>query len=414
MKTNKVGVLGKNKRTVLIKDISQLLTIREKTLGIIEDAFLLIKDGKIFSYGRKEKLPRAKKMKTISAQNSVVLPGFVDCHTHLVFAGTREKELEARFLGKSYKEITEKKEGGILYTVEKTRSSSSAELLAKAKERIKECIKWGTTTVEIKSGYGLDTENELKILRLIKHLQKEEDITIIPTFLGAHFIPPEKKKEDYIKEILEEMLPKVAKEKLAVFCDVFCEKAVFNPQEAERILQAGKRYGLLPKIHADELERSGGTEVGVKVGAISCEHLIYPSKNGLEGMAKKKIVAVLLPSTSLFLGTEAKPPIKEMRRLGIPLALGSDFNPGTSPLNKMPIVIALATFLYHLTMEEAIIGATLNSAKALKMEKRVGSIEKGKDGDVLILNVPDYRFLFYNFGANPVKVVIKRGKIING
>lgn len=398
---------------ILIKDISQLLTMREKSLGIIEDAFLLIKKGKIFSYGKSKDLPKVKKVKTISAQNSVVLPGFVDCHTHLVFAGTREKELEARFLGKSYKEITEKREGGILYTVEKTRQASFRELLELAKKRIKECIKWGTTTIEIKSGYGLDTENELKILMVIRRLQIEEPITIVPTFLGAHFIPPEKGKEEYLKEILGKMLPRVAKEKLAVFCDVFCERTVFKPKEAEKILRAGKKYGLLPRIHADELEASGGTETGVKVGAISCEHLIYPSKKALEGMAKKKIVAVLLPSTSLFLGSEAKSPVGEMRRLGLDIALGSDFNPGTSPLNKMPIVIALATFLYRLTMEEAIIGATLNSAKALKMEKKIGSIEKGKDGDLLILNISDYRLLFYNFGTNPVKVVIKRGKIIS-
>uniref|UniRef100_A0A7C3UY86 Imidazolonepropionase n=1 Tax=candidate division WOR-3 bacterium TaxID=2052148 RepID=A0A7C3UY86_UNCW3 len=397
---------------LLIKDISQLLTVRENSLGIIEDAFLLIKKGKIASYGERKSLPSLRKVKVVSAENSVVLPGFVDCHTHLVFAGTREKELEARFLGESYKKITEKKEGGILATVEKTRASSFRELLVKAKERIKEGIKWGTTTVEIKSGYGLDTKNELKILRVIKRLQKETEIDIVPTFLGAHFLPPEKKKEDYIREIIEKMLPRIAKEKLAVFCDVFCEKLVFNSSEAERILLAGKRYGLLPKIHADELEPSGGAEVGVKVGAVSCEHLVYPTKKGLRGMAEKKITAVLLPSTALFLGIRSLPPVSEMRRLGIKIALGSDFNPGTSPLNKMPIVIAFATFLYHLTMEEAIIGATLNSARALKLEKRIGSIEKGKDGDVIILKVPDYRFLFYNFGDNPVRTVIKRGKVI--
>ncbi len=395
---------------ILIKDISQLLTIRKDSLGIVEDAFLLIRDGKIFDYGRQRRGICAKR--TLSAKGSVVMPGFVDCHTHLVFAGTREKELEARFLGKSYKEITAKGEGGILTTVKKTREASFDELLNLALERIKESIAWGTTSIEIKSGYGLDSENELKILRVIKRLREEVAIDIIPTFLGAHAIPPEKSKEAYIDEIINEMLPRIAKEGLARFCDVFCERILFHPAEAERILLAGKRYGLLPKIHADEIESSQGALVAAKVSCVSAEHLIYPSKEGLSEMAKKKVVAVLLPGTSLFLGSEARPPIERMRRLKIPMAVGSDFNPGTCPLNKMPIIIALASLLYRMTFEEAIIGATLNAAKALKIENRVGSIEKGKEADILILAIPDYRFLFYNFGNNPVRMVIKRGRLI--
>ncbi len=395
---------------LLIKDIGELLTMRKDSLGILRDAFLLIKDGKVFDYGRARKRISAERV--ISADGCVVMPGFVDCHTHLVFAGTREKELEARFLGKSYKEIIEKGEGGILYTVEKTRKASFDELLLLARERLKDCVSWGATTIEIKSGYGLDLKNELKILRVIKRLKEEAEIDILPTFLGAHAFPPEQDREDYIDEIIEKMLPAVAKENLATFCDVFCEKVVFTPKEAKRILLAAKEYGLLPKIHCDELGPSRATEVGVEVGAVSCEHLLYPSERGLRGMARKKIVAVLLPGTSLFLGGEKKPPISKMRELAIPIALGSDFNPGTCPLNRMPMVVALGVFLYHLTFEEALLGATLKAAAALNLEGSVGSIEKGKDGDVLILNIPNYRLLFYNLGKNPVKVVIKRGKII--
>jgi len=398
-----------NPEILVIKNAKQVLSIKQNDLGIIENSSLIIEKDKIIDITRKPKLP--KNGFEFDAANCVVMPGFVDCHTHLVFAGDRAKEFEMRLSGRSYKEILEAG-GGIMSTVRQTRQASEEELYQSASKRIDSLLEWGTTTVEIKSGYGLDTNSELKILRVIKRLQKEDKINIVPTFLGAHSVPPDKNKEDYINEITDKMIPEVARQKLANYCDVFCENFVFNASESKRILNRGKAFGLIPKIHADEIEQSGGAETAAAVKAISAEHLIYPSQAGLKKMKENDVTSVLLPSTALFLQSSDHPPVKLMRKLGLSIALGSDFNPGTSMIFQMPIVVSLACLIYGLTIPEELIGATLNSAKALGLQKNVGSLEVGRQADLLILDVPGYQHIPYQFGRNFIKTVIRKGKIL--
>lgn len=391
---------------------SQLLTLKGKGLGIIKDGGLAMKDGKIIGVGKTEKiLKEFPKGEIIDAKDSLVLPGFVDPHTHLVFAGTREEEFDSRLKGLSYKEIAERG-GGILSTVKATREAPKEILFKLAQERIKEIIRWGTTTLEIKSGYGLSLKDELKILRVIKRLKEESKIEVVPTFLGAHTVPKGVKKEDYIKTIIEEMIPEVAKNYLAEFCDVFCEDFVFNYEESKKILSAAKKYGLLPKIHGDEIEHSGGARLASKIKAVSCDHLLYTTKEDLIRMRDNGVVAVLLPSTSLFLKSKKKPLVGFMRRIGLTIALGSDYNPGSSMVYQMPVVISLGCLFYGLTTEEAIRGATINGAKAIRRENKVGSLKVGKEADVLILDAENYKHIPYQFGKNLIRTVIKKGEVI--
>jgi imidazolonepropionase len=397
---------------VLIQNAAQVLSVKDDRLEIIKNCSIVIINGKI------KKLTQTKDLKIadapiIDAQGKVVLPGFVDCHTHLVFAGTREDEFLMRLSGRTYEEIL-KAGGGILNTVQKTRAASEEELHKTAQKRLFNLIKWGTTTVEIKSGYGLNYESELKILRVIKRLKEEfkDKITIVGTFLGAHAVPPDKTKKEYMRELIDKMIPQVAQENLADFIDVFCEHFVFTADEAQEILKAGIKYGLKPKLHADELESSGGAEVAGRVKAISADHLLYPQDKGLRKMKAHKVVAVLLPGTSFFLKSRVKPPIEKLRQYKIPIALGSDYNPGTCMIYQMPIIMGLGVFLYDLTPQEAILGATLNSAKALGKVQEIGSIEVNKDADLVILNTSDYANIFYQFGTNLVNLVMKKGKVV--
>jgi imidazolonepropionase len=396
---------------MVIKNAVQILTLTGKDLGIIKNGSLSIKDDKIAVV--KHRTSNIRHQKSIDAQGCIVMPGFVDCHTHLVFAGSRENEFAMRLEGKTYQKILVAG-GGILQTVSATRKASEKELIELAQKRINELIGWGTTTVEIKSGYGLDTPTELKILRVIKKLQyfNKNRVTIIPTFLGAHAIPSRIKKIKYINKLISEMIPLVAKENLAQFCDVFCENFVFNAQDSKKILFAGKKFGLIPKIHADEIESSGGAEIAGIVKAISAEHLLNPSEKGLRAMKKNNVTAVLLPGTTLFLKSKHIPPIEKMRKLGITIALGSDYNPGTCMIYQMPIIIALGCLLYNLSLTEAIRGTTINGAKALGLENKIGSIEPDKDADLIILDIPDYKHIPYQFGKNLVKMVIKKGEIV--
>jgi len=423
----------------IIKNASQILTLAGNDLGVIEKSSIVINADKISDV--RYPASNIKCQITIDATNCVVMPGYVDCHTHLVFAGSRENEFamrleprpsnkgnekfkdvkkcrtktqnEERGEGKTYKEILSAG-GGILQTVSETRKASKKELIDLAQKRIDELIQWGTTTVEIKSGYGLDTASELKILRVINQLKKanKDKITIVPTFLGAHAIPFNISKTTYIKKIISEMIPRVAKENLAQFCDVFCENFVFDAKESKKILKRAKKFCLVPKIHADEIESSGGAEVAGEVGAISAEHLLYPSDKGLKTMRQKNVVAVLLPGTTLFLKSKQIPPIDKMRKLGLTIALGSDYNPGTCMIYQMPIIIAFGCLLYNMSLNEAIRGATINSAKALGLDKKIGSIEVGKNADIIILDIPDYKHIPYQFGKNLIKTVIKKGKVI--
>ncbi len=394
---------------ILIGNCSELLTMAGDGLGIIKNGAVRISGGKITEVGTCLELNSDEQF--IDCENSVVLPGFVDPHTHLVFAGWRADEFELRLSGKTYKEIAQAG-GGILSTVRKTRQAGEAELYLSALERLWEMVSWGTTTVEIKSGYGLDTENELKLLRVIRRLAETGPIRVVPTFLGAHSVPHGTEKQEYIRLLCAEMIPLVAEKGLARFCDVFCENFVFNAQESRLILEAGKSAGLMPLIHADEIESSGGAEVAGEVGAVYASHLLQPSERGLRMMAERGVVAVLLPGTCFFLQEKHKPPISKLREMGITVALGSDFNPGSSTLLAQPLIAQFACLYYGLTVVEALRGITINAARALRLERETGSIEPGKWADIVITDLPDYRHLVYRLGHNPVRAVLSRGRVV--
>lgn len=396
---------------LIIHKASQILTFEGNELKIITDSDIVIRNGIIVQIKKLKNLPR--KAKVISAQNCVVLPGFIDPHTHLVFKSLRSGEFFMRLEGLSYKEILARG-GGILSTVQEVRETSERELYELARERLLAMLKWGTTTVEVKSGYGLSWKHELKMLRVINKLREDlkEKITVVPTFMGAHAIPLDKSLDSYTKELIEVMIPQVGQKKLAEFVDVFCENFVFPPPVAERILTTAKQYGLKTKIHADEVEQSGGAELAGKLNCISAEHLNNASIAGLRALKKSNVVCVLLPGTSLFLKAHKKPPVERMRKLGLAIALGTDFNPGTCPIYQMPIIITLGCLLYGLTPQEALQGATINSAHSLGLGQKIGLIREGYTADLLILNTPNYQNLFFQLGTNLVRTVIKQGQVI--
>lgn len=409
------------KADLLVKNVGQLLTLRSEgpktgkdlgELGIVDGGAVAVRDGKICWVGKTGEADIAAG-ETIDARGRVVMPGFVDPHTHLVFAGSREDEFELRLKGASYSEIAQKG-GGIRSTVRATREASEDELFESAKRRLDAMLSWGTTTVEAKSGYGLTAADELKLLRVIRRLNAEHKVDVIATFLGAHEVPQEYRdnRKAYLDLLTAELIPEVARQGLAEFCDVFCERGVFDRDESERVLKKGEEFGLRPKIHADQLSSFGGAELAGKVKAVSAAHLNYPSDEGLTAVKDAGTVAVLLPGADLFLRGMEGPPARKMIDLGIPVALATDFNPGSSPLQAMPIVLSLACLILRLTPAEAIAASTLNSAYAIDRGESIGSIEVGKDADLLLLDVQDYREIPYWFGSNPVDVVIKGGEII--
>jgi imidazolonepropionase len=389
----------------------------EGKLGVIPYGTVAAKDGRIVWAGPADQasrkvslLPRGKEL---DATGRVVMPGFIDSHTHLLFAGTREREFEMRLQGASYQEIAEKG-GGIKSTVEKTRRASREELAAVGKKNLDSILSLGTTTVEAKTGYGLSTRDEIKMLEALGELGREHPVEVVPTFLGAHEIPPEYagKTEDYVRLVIEEMIPAVAEKKLARFCDVFCEKGVFSLEQSRRILETGKRYGMLPKLHADELTPLGGAELAAEIGAVSADHLLFISEKGMEAMAEKGVVATLLPGTAFFLFLGRYAPARQMISKGVTVALATDFNPGSCMTQSLPLITTLACTQMRMTPAEAILGITLHAARALRKEKEIGSIEPGKQADLVILDIPDYRHLSYHFGVNHVWQVIKRGLLV--
>lgn len=380
-------------------------------LGIIQNAGLIIENGKISFFGRMEDLPQTN-FDELDCSGKIVLPGFVDSHTHLLFAGTRENEFELRCSGATYQEIAEKG-GGILSTVQKTREAAKKELKKNARRYINAMLRYGTTTVEIKTGYGLNFETEIKMLEAIRELQKEEIITICSTFLGAHAIPPEYKHnpDAYIDEICNNMIPYVSRHHLADFCDVFCENGYFNVTQSEKILSMGKKFGLAPKIHAEELSTTGGAILAGKLRATSADHLEHIDKNGINAMRDGEVVAVLLPGVSFFLNHRYAP-ARNLIESGIPVAIASDFNPGSCMSYSMPLMMTIACTQMHMLPEEAITASTINSAAALNLSEEIGSIDIGKRGDVVVFDVPDYRFIIYHFGENHIYKVIKNGVML--
>ncbi len=407
---------------LIIKNANELLTLSpssrdESGLGIIRDGAIVLKDGKILWVGKSDDLPENFTLipmgKTIDARGKVVMPGLIDPHTHLIFAGSRENEFEMRIKGVSYIEIAEKG-GGILSTVEATRRASFEELLSLAKRRLDRMLSKGVTTIEAKSGYGLNLNDELKILRVIKALQSDHPIEIIPTFLGAHTIPKEfrNNRETYINLLLEEMIPEVARERLAEFCDVFCEEKAFSIEESRKILETGKRFGLKPKIHADQLTPGGGAELAAEVGAFSADHLEYISEKGIKMLAEKGVVAVLLPGATFFLSMSKFPPVREMINKGVLIALATDLNPGSSMTESLPLIMTMGCTMFKMTPEEVIKAVTINAAKSIDREKEIGSLDIGKNADLIILDIPNYKYFPYHFGVDHVEIVIKKGQIV--
>jgi len=386
-----------------------------QTLKIIKDAALVIKNGKIIAVGKTSKVKtNFKAIQTIDAQGKTVIPGFVDSHTHLVFAGSREDEFEMRLKGATYMEILQGG-GGILNTVRETRRASERELIEKCEKTLNVMLEHGTTTVEVKSGYGLTLKDEVKCLHVVKNLNETHPLDLVSTFLGAHAVPPEfsdgEQADRYVDLIIDKMIPKVASRKLAEFCDVFCEKDVFTISQSKRILLRGKEYGLKPKVHADEMTQFGGAELAAEVGAVSAEHLLFASEKGLNMMAKRGVVAVLLPAAAFTLMTAKYADARKMISVGVPVALGTDFNPSCWVENQQ-LIIALACRQMRMTPAEALTAATINAAHAINRARDVGSLEPGKKADVVVLNVPSHKFLGYRFGVNLVEKVIKEGKLV--
>lgn len=412
-------------KPVWIKHAAQLATLasdvngpRSKEamseLGLIEDGSVWIEDGVVKAIGTTVELEqqyasRVHEAQVVDATGHLVTPGLVDPHTHVVYGGSREREFEMRLKGSTYMEIMNAG-GGIHATTRMTREASEEELIEQSTRRLNSFLAHGVTTVEGKSGYGMDLETELKQLRVMKKLQETHPIDLAPTFMGAHAVPPEYKgrEDEFVNIIIKEMLPIVAEEKLAEFNDVFCEKDVYTPEQSERILEAGKRYGLTPKIHADEIEPYGGAELAAKVGAISAEHLLKASEEGIRAMAKSGTIACLLPATALYLREQAAAG-RAMIDEGVAVAISTDANPGSSPTTSMPLVMNLACISMRMTPAEALTAATYNAACAINRQDQVGSLEVGKLGDVVLWNVKNYQELQYLFGVNHVQSVWKKG-----
>ncbi len=383
-----------------------------RNLGIVEGGAIAISDGRILAVGRSSVIEaRYPAERTIDAEGHVVMPGIVDPHTHLVFPATREDEFEMRCLGKSYEEIAAAG-GGIRNSARKMRAIGMKELHVAARRLRRSALLHGTTTVEIKSGYGLETEAEIRALEVARDIDDRGDV--VRTFLGAHEVPDEyrKNREEYIRLVIEEMIPVVAERNLASFCDVFCEEAVFTIAESRRILEAGIAAGLGAKLHADELHPTGGAELAAELGAVSADHLIRVSSAGIAAMAEAGVVAVLLPGTSYFLGMKHFAPGRKMIDGGVPVALATDCNPGSSMTENMQFVMTTACLGYGFTAAEAITAATRNAAFAVGLGDEVGSLVRGKRADVLVLDVTNYRRLTYHHSVNHVRTVVHHGEVV--
>ncbi|ASS85683.1 imidazolonepropionase [Geobacillus lituanicus] len=415
-------------RPLFVRRARQLVTlagssaaplVKEKMsdLGIIENGSVWIENGVIVAVGPDDELARQfadrlAEAEVIDAKGKTVTPGLIDPHTHLVYAGSREHEWTMRLHGATYMEIMSAG-GGIHATTKATREASEEALYDESRRRLDQFLLHGVTTVEAKSGYGLSLEHEIKQLEIAKRLHDTHPVDVVSTFLGAHAVPPEWKHDPdgYVRLIIDEMIPEAARRGLAEFNDVFCERGVFTPEQALLILEAGKAHGLTPKIHTDEIEPYGGAELAAEVGAISADHLLRASDEGIRRMADRGVIGVLLPGTAFFLMTKAA----DARRLidaGVPVALATDCNPGSSPTVSLPLVMTLACLHMRMTPAEAIAAATINAAHAIGRGHLVGSLEPGKKADLVMFNVPNYVQIMYHYGVNHVETVIKGGEVV--
>ena len=379
----------------------------------LHNAAILVEDGLIKAITADGVLPEGwEGAEVIDAGGALVTPGLIDCHTHMVFGGYRQGEIPLKLRGATYLDIL-RAGGGILDTVGKTRSASEDELYEKTRAFLDEMLALGVTTAESKSGYGLDLENELKQLRVNKRLQENHKMDLVSTFLGAHAIPEEYKgrADEYIDLLCDVVLPAVKEQNLADFVDVFCEDSVFDVAQSEKMLRAGQALGLRARIHADEIEEIGGAVLSGEVGAVSAEHLIATGEKGMASMAKGGVIADLLPCTSLYLN-KTFAPARRMIELGIPVAIASDFNPGSCPSLNLQLAMSMGYVKYRMTPEEILTAVTINAACSCGLEEKVGTLEVGKQADIVIWNAPDMEMLVYRFGSNLAKTVIKRGEVV--
>ena len=380
-------------------------------IQLLKDAWVLVENGMIAQVGTGA-VPALSDAEVVDAEGKLVTPGLVDAHTHLIFGGWRQNELGLKLHGKTYLEI-QNAGGGIQSTTNATRTATKEELSDKAAKALDEMMGFGVTTCEAKSGYGLATEHELKALQVIHDLNETHPMDIVATFMGAHLVPAEYKsnREEYVRLVCEEMIPAVKEQGIAMFCDVFCEADTFTVEESRRVLESGLKHGLRPKIHADEIEAIGGSVLAGELGAISAEHLIVCPPEGIASMAKGGTVACLLPATSFYLGATFAP-ARDMINAGVPVAMASDFNPGSCPCLNLQFVINLGCLKYKLTPEEVLTAVTLNAASAIDLADKVGSVEPGKQGDLVIWDAPDLNYICYRMGSNLVKTVIKKGTVV--
>jgi imidazolonepropionase len=409
---------------ILITHIHTLVQVRDQTtlfvkgkqmgeMPSLSNAYLIMANGLIHSYGLMDQLPAdTEAHQVINASGRFVFPSFVDSHTHLVFAATREEEFVMKIKGATYEEIAAQG-GGILNSAKKLQALTEDELFEKSMPRAWEIIKTGTGAVEIKSGYGLTTKDELKMLRVAKRIGQSTPLTVKTTFLGAHAVPRETKKESYIDLIIKEMIPAIADEKLADYIDVFCEQGFFTVEETENIVEHGKKYGMIPRIHANQLSRSGGVQVGVKTNAISVDHLENIGEEEIKVLMNSNTMPVSLPGAAFFLNLPFTP-ARKIIDAGLPLAIASDYNPGSAPCGSMPLMISLACIKMKMTPEEAINGSTINTAYTLGLSASLGSIGKGKVANVFITKpMTSLASMPYLFGSNPVDRIILNGKLID-
>jgi len=386
-------------------------------LAIIEDGSVWLEDGKIMRVGTDAELAaeygqRSGEALVIDASGKLVTPGLIDPHTHLVHAGSRQNEFNMRLNGATYMEIMNSG-GGIHATTRATREASAEQLFTESKKRLDQFLLHGVTTVEAKSGYGMSLDVELKQLEVAKLLDEKHPADVVSTFMGAHAVPLEyrERPDDFVDLLIREMIPEVARRQLAEFNDVFCERGVFTPEQSRRILEAGRQHGLLPKIHADEIEPYQGAELAAEIGAVSADHLLRASERGIQMMADAGVIAVLLPGTAFFLMAESANG-RRMIDAGVAVALSTDCNPGSSPTVSMPLIMNLGCLKMGMTPAEVLTAATINAAHAIRRGDQIGSIEPGKQADITIFDVPDFMTLQYRYGVNHVHTVLKKGRVV--
>jgi len=410
-------------KSLAVLHASQLVTLagpkgfrvgaKMSTLAIIQDGGMLIREGKIDAVGSSDEIEKtAGDVKIVDAGGRVVLPGFVDAHTHLVFAGNRLDDFERRARGETYEQIA-KASGGIWSTVEKTRAASDADLLSQAKKHAEWFLRCGTTTVEAKSGYGLTLDDELKILRVMRRLKEETSLEIVPTLLGAHAVPRHMNADEYIDLVIDGMLPRVAGEKLAEFCDVFCEPGYFDIEQSRRILTAARKLGLNLRIHADQLTNSGGAQLAAELKTTTADHLEKTEEQGIAAMKSAGVQPVLLPGSVYTLGLSDYPRTREMIEADLGVIIATDFNPGSSPTPSMPMILSLACTQMKMSPAEAITAATINPAHSLNRGDTIGSLEAGKLANFSIFDCENYRELAYWFGIPQTHSVYVCGKCVS-